>query len=63
MYGGDINQDGIIDAGDVSEVENDAANSVSGYVQTDVTGDDTVDASDVSLVENNAVNSVSVITP
>jgi len=63
MYGGDINQDGIIDAGDISAVEQDALNSVTGYLPTDVTGDGAVDASDVSLVENNAVNSVSVITP
>ena len=63
IYSGDTNQDGIVDAGDISAIENDAANSVFGYVPTDLTGDDAVDASDISLVENNAVNSVSVITP
>ena len=63
FYSGDINQDGIIDGSDISDVENDASNALSGYVPTDVTGDDFVDGSDVSIVENNAVNSVSVITP
>jgi len=63
IYSGDVNQDGIIDAGDISAIENDASNSVSGYIPTDVTGDDFVDGSDVSIVENNAVNSVGVITP
>ena len=63
IYGGDINQDGTIDASDVSSVDNDAYNSLSGYVNTDVTGDDFVDAQDVSIVDNNAFNSVSVITP
>ncbi len=63
IYSGDINQDGTIDASDLSETDNDAFNSVSGYVRTDVTGDDFVDAGDVSIVDNNAYNSVSVITP
>jgi len=63
IYSGDVNQDGTIDASDVSEVDNDANNSFSGYVRTDVTGDDFVDAADVSIVDNNAFNSVSAITP
>ena len=63
FYSGDVNQDGIIDAGDISAIENDAVNSVFGYVPTDLTGDDAVDASDISLVENNAVLGVYVVTP
>ena len=63
IYSGDVNQDGIIDGSDISDVENDASTALSGYVPSDVTGDDFVDASDVSVVENNAANSVSVITP
>lgn len=61
IYSGDINQDGIIDASDLSGVENDASQSLSGYVNSDLTGDDYVDAQDVSIVENNI--GVSVITP
>ena len=63
IFSGDVNQDGTIDASDLSQVENDALNSLSGYVQSDVTGDDFVDAADVSIVENNAVLGVSAITP
>ena len=63
IYSGDVNQDGIIDASDLSEVDNDAFNSLSGYVRTDVTGDDFVDAEDVSIVDNNAYNSVSLVRP
>lgn len=63
LYSGDVNQDGTVDASDQSEVDNDVTNSVSGYVQTDLTGDDFVDGSDLSIVENNAAASVSVITP
>ena len=60
---GDINQDGTVDASDLSNVDNDAYNSLSGYVRTDVTGDNFVDAGDVSIVDNNAFNSVSSVTP
>lgn len=63
IYSGDVNQDGTIDASDVSDTDNDAFSSLSGYVRTDVTGDAFVDAADVSLVDNNALNSVSVIRP
>ena len=63
IFSGDVNQDGTIDASDLSDTDNDAFNSVSGYVSTDVTGDDFVDAGDVSIVDNNAFNAVSVITP
>jgi endoglucanase len=63
LYNGDANQDKIIDASDLSTVENDIANSVTGYVKSDITGDDFVDAGDLSIVENNASNSVAAISP
>ncbi|MBL8008480.1 MAG: hypothetical protein JNJ56_13210 [Ignavibacteria bacterium] len=63
LFSGDVNLDGIIDASDLSQVENDAAAGQSGYVQTDVTGDDYVDAGDLSIVENNAAVGVYVVTP
>lgn len=63
IYSGDVNQDGTVDASDISLVDNDAYSSVSGYVNTDVNGDDFVDATDLSIVDNNAYNSVIVIIP
>jgi len=63
VYSGDINQDGTVDASDLSRVDNDAFNSISGYVSADVNGDNFVDAADQSIVDNNAFNSVSVFTP
>lgn len=60
---GDVNQDGIADAGDLSQVENDAGKSLSGYVPSDVNGDDIVDAADVSITENNSTAGVAVISP
>jgi hypothetical protein len=63
IYGGDVNQDGVVDAGDLSYVENDVAASASGYVISDLTGDDFVDAGDLSIVENNASAGVASINP
>ncbi len=63
IYSGDVNQDGIIDAADLSLIDNDAYNSVSGYVNSDVNGDNFVDATDLSMVDNNAYNSVIVRNP
>ncbi len=63
IYSGDVNQDGTIDAGDVSDVDNAALSSSGGYVITDITGDNFTDATDISIVDNNAFNSVSVVRP
>ncbi|MBK6876048.1 MAG: hypothetical protein IPG99_06215 [Ignavibacteria bacterium] len=63
IYGGDVNQDGTIDATDVSTIGNDAIYFISGYVVTDLTGDDFVDGTDISIADNNAANFVGAITP
>ncbi len=63
IYSGDVNKDGTIDATDVSTIDNDASNFVSGYVVTDLTGDDFVDGTDFAIADNNAANFVSAITP
>ena len=63
FYSGDVNQDGGINALDISSVDNDAFNFVSGYVVTDVTGNNVTDASDLAITDNNAFNFVGKITP
>ncbi|MBS1551215.1 MAG: right-handed parallel beta-helix repeat-containing protein [Bacteroidetes bacterium] len=63
IYSGDINKDNIIDGGDNSIVDNDAFNSLTGYVLSDVTGDLITDASDISIVSNNADLDIVRITP
>lgn len=62
-YSGDVNQDGTIDGSDLSSIDNDASNFVSGYVSTDVNGDTIVEGSDAAITENNAANFVSVARP
>ncbi len=63
FYSGDVNQDGTIDATDISMIDNDASNFVSGYVVTDLTGDNFVDGTDFVIADNNAANFVSVVRP
>lgn len=63
VYQGDVNQDGTVDATDVSTIDNDASNFVGGYVVTDLTGDDFVDGTDFAIADNNAANFVSLIRP
>lgn len=63
LYSGDVNQDGTIDASDVSFIDNDASNFVSGYTSTDLTGDNFVDGTDFSFADNNAYNFVGVVRP
>lgn len=61
FYGGDVERDGIVDALDISIVENAASVSLSGYVVEDLTGDNFVDVEDLSLVDNNTYFTVSSI--
>ena len=48
-------QDGIIESGDYSQLENAANTFIFGYDVNDITGDGLVESSDYSLVENNIV--------
>lgn len=63
MFSGNINEDAIVDAGDVSAIENDAYLGTTGDVITDLTGDYFVDAEDLSLVENNVSLGAIIISP
>ncbi len=53
FYGGDVNQDGTVDASDMADVDNDNAAFAFGYNVTDASGDGATDASDISIVDNN----------
>ena len=63
VYSGDVDQDGTVDATDVSLIDNNAQGFVSGYIVTDLTGDDFVDGTDFAIADNNAGNFVSLIRP
>lgn len=63
IYSGDVDQDGTIDASDLSLIDNDAFNFVAGYMNTDVNGDSFVDATDLSIVDNNVFNGIILLRP
>lgn len=64
FYGGDANQDGTIDASDLSLIDNDALIFVGGcYLKTDINHDGIVEGSDLSITDNNAADFVIVATP
>lgn len=63
IYSGDVNQDGDIDAFDLTDIYNDLINFVSGYIATDTNGDRFVDIDDLMITYNNSVNSIGKITP
>ncbi|MEO6693937.1 MAG: endonuclease/exonuclease/phosphatase family protein [Ignavibacteria bacterium] len=63
IYSGDLDGDGTIDATDLSIIDNDAFNFVTGFVNSDLDGNSFVDASDASIADNNAYNFIVTIKP
>ena len=53
IYGGDVNQDQIIDTRDYTGVDNDSYNFRNGYLPTDVDGNGVVDSRDYIIINNN----------
>ncbi len=63
LYGGDVNQDGLIDSGDMIPLDNLSAAFGTGYLPEDVNGDGLIDSGDMIVVDNNAAAFVGGITP
>ena len=63
IFGGDVNQDGIVDSGDIIAVDNDASNFINGYLTNDVNGDGTVNSDDLMILRANASVFVVKIMP
>jgi hypothetical protein len=63
IFGADVNQDGIVDTGDMNWVDNGSAAILRGYNAADATGDGIVDTSDMNLVDNNSAAIVRVRRP
>ena len=63
IWGADVNQDGIVDSGDMNPVENESMVVTMDYVPEDVNGDGIVDSGDMNIVENNSMAVIMVITP
>jgi hypothetical protein len=54
IFGGDVNQDGVVDADDLVAVDNDASNFMGGYLSHDANGDGSINAADIQLLNANA---------
>jgi hypothetical protein len=63
LYSGDLNQDGMIETSDYSQMENDILLFLFGYYVSDLTGDGQVETSDYSLMENNILKFIFVAKP
>lgn len=63
IFAGDVNQDGIIDLDDLIQIDNSAANLISGYISSDVNGDGFVNMDDIIITDNNSTNFIKVIHP
>ena len=63
IYGGDANQDGVVDSGDLIPVINDYYNYLGDYLPADVNGNGVVDSTDLIPIINNFYNYIGKITP
>ena len=64
IYGGDVNQDGYVDPLDLSLIDQDSYNYVSGRgLTTDINGDGYVDPLDLSITDQNSYNYVGISRP
>ena len=59
VYGGNPNQDGIVDGTDMALIDNASTALLVGYNPEDVNGDGIVDGSDMAMVDNNSTAIVS----
>ena len=63
IYAGDVNQNGSIDTGDMTPINNDSFNFMGGYLNSDVNGDGTIDTGDMFNVNNNSLNFIGTVHP
>ncbi|MDQ3193936.1 MAG: hypothetical protein M3P82_02935, partial [Bacteroidota bacterium] len=54
IYGGDVNQDGVVNLTDILLVANNSTNFVNGYVVTDLNGDNVTNLADILIAFNNS---------
>lgn len=63
IFGGDVNQDGIVDSGDYQGVVNGNFNYLTGYLPADINGDGVIDSGDYPIMVNNNFKYVGTIHP
>jgi len=63
IYSGDIDQNGVINANDISSVDAASASFANGYIPADLNGDGIVDGADLILLDNNSALFIAKVTP
>ena len=63
IFGADVNQDGLVDTGDMNDVDNGSSAILIGYNVSDTNGDGIVDTSDMNMVDNNSAAIVYIRIP
>ncbi|NVO21699.1 MAG: hypothetical protein HXX13_18510, partial [Bacteroidetes bacterium] len=63
IYGGDTNQDGIVDGSDMAAVDNGSTGLLKGYNVEDANGDGLVDGTDMAIIDNNSTDLVTKVIP
>ncbi|MFH1119836.1 MAG: hypothetical protein V1775_08425 [Bacteroidota bacterium] len=53
IYAGDVNQDGFVDSGDMTILDNESSQFITGYIPSDVNGDQITDTGDINIEDNN----------
>ena len=63
IYGGDVNQDGVVDGFDLNDMDLDLTIGSSGYLINDINGDGVVDGFDLNAMDENLTIGVSALKP
>lgn len=63
LFTGDVDTDGFVDVSDISLVDNDATQFLSGYNVTDLNNDGIVDLADLVFADNSASQFVTMVRP
>jgi hypothetical protein len=63
IFAGDVNQDGTVDTGDMTFVDNDNRHYNIGYIPSDINGDGLTDQDDLTIVDNNSRVYISRVLP
>jgi len=63
IYAGDINQDGFVDSGDMTILDNESNQFVMGYNPSDINGDVFTDSGDIGMADNNIYTFTSAYQP
>ncbi|MFH1118285.1 MAG: FISUMP domain-containing protein [Bacteroidota bacterium] len=63
IYAADVNQDGFVDTGDMTILDNESNQFATGYNASDANGDGTTDSGDIIIADNNSYTFTTAFRP